>query len=109
MKPVVPAYYAQFWVGAGGKRAGCACGLRAYSNGMVYPTLLPWRPVLVRGRTPIAVIPARVRNRLGTCNAVHRSLGAVTLCADVACLDVRRVDQGTTKGGPGQGGLLIAL
>lgn len=32
-------------------------------------------------------IPARVRSRLGTRDAVHRSLGAVTLCADVACLE----------------------
>ena len=32
-----------------------ACGLRAISNGMVTPTLFPWRPALVRGRTPNVV------------------------------------------------------
>ena len=32
-----------------------ACGLRATVNGMADPTLFPWRPVLVRGRTPNAV------------------------------------------------------
>ena len=40
---------------AGRKRAFRACGLRAISNGMDTPTLFPWRPVLVRGRTPIVV------------------------------------------------------
>ena len=55
------------------------------SNGMVNPTLFPWRPVLVRGRNPMWY-PARVRNRLGTCNAVHQAFTPVMLCADVACL-----------------------
>ena len=40
-----------------------ACGLRAISNGMVTPTLFPWRPVIVHGRTPVAVIPIHVRSR----------------------------------------------
>ena len=75
-------------MGAGGKSGSFrrTCGLRALSNGMVNPTLFPWRPAVVHRRTPIAVFSACVRGRLGTCNAVHRSCGAVTLCADVACL-----------------------
>ena len=32
-----------------------ACKSRAPSNGMEDPTLLLWRPVLVRGRTPLVV------------------------------------------------------
>ena len=86
MKPLVPAWYAQCWVGAGGKHAPRACGLRAISNGMVTPTLFSWRPVLVHSRTPLWYSPSCVRSRLGTCNAVHRAFGSVTLCADVACL-----------------------
>ena len=56
MKLLVLAYYAQFWVGAGGKPGfACACGLRALSNGMVIPTLFPWRPAVVHRRTPPVV------------------------------------------------------
>ena len=88
MKPVAPAWYAQFRAGTGGKRGGVkalfltchpywnragkrrgptnaadetghrrqsACGLRATVNGMADPTLFPWRPVVVRGRTPSVV------------------------------------------------------
>ena len=56
MKPLVPASYAQFGVGAGG-RCGLVrtCGCRALSNGMENPTLPSWRPALVDGRTPLAV------------------------------------------------------
>ena len=56
MKPLVLASYAQFGVGAGGRRGLVrACGCRAPSNGMEDPTLLPWRPVVVDGRTPFVV------------------------------------------------------
>ena len=54
LKPLVSALNAQFGVGAGGKRgqdlssSHRACVLRALSNGMENPTLLAWRPVLVR-------------------------------------------------------------
>ena len=56
MKPLVLASYAQFGVGAGG-RCGLvrACGCRALSNGMENPTLHPWRPAVVDGRTPFVV------------------------------------------------------
>ena len=86
MKPLVSAWYAQCWVDAGGKRAQRACELRAISNGMVTPTLFPWRPVIVRSRTPMVVFPNCVRNRLETCKAVRRGFGSEALCADVACL-----------------------
>ena len=60
VKPLVPASYAQFGVGAGRKaRTPRACGFRAVSNGMEKLTLLLWRPVLVRGRTPFADIDLR--------------------------------------------------
>ena len=60
VKPLVPASYAQFGVGAGRKaRTPRACGFRALSNGMEIPTLLSWRPVLVHGRTP-SVVPRPV-------------------------------------------------
>ena len=56
VKPLVPASYAQFGVGAGRKvRTPRACGFRAISNGMEGPTLLSWRPVHVHRRTPIVV------------------------------------------------------
>ena len=49
MNPLVPASYAQFGVGAGGKLAFArACILWAASNGMETPTLFMRRPVLVR-------------------------------------------------------------
>lgn len=61
----------------------------------------------MRGRTPIAVFRAAYETDW---EPAMRCIGSsVTLCADVACLEVGRVDQGTTKDGPGQGGLLIAL
>ena len=53
LKPLVSALNAQFGVGAGGKcglSSGSyrVCVLRAFTNGMENPTLLAWRPVLVR-------------------------------------------------------------
>ena len=56
MKSLVPAAYAQFGVGAGGRRGSPrVCGGRAPSNGMEDPTLLPWRPAVVHRRTPPVV------------------------------------------------------
>ena len=56
MKPLVPASYAQFGVGAGGRRGSPrVCDGRAPSNGMEDPTLLPWRPAVVHRRTPSVV------------------------------------------------------
>ena len=81
-------------MGAGGKRATRACGLRAISNGMVTPTLFLWRPVLVHSRTPIVVF-----FELCTKQIMNLQCGAsvfqkaVTLCADVACLDVGMADE----------------
>lgn len=73
----------------GGSAPLRACGCRALSNGMENPTLLLWRPVLVRGRTPTVVFSARVRNRLepamrcgassGAKRCVQRSLPCVGL------------------------------
>ena len=63
-----------------------ACGLRAISNGMVTPTLFPWRPVIVHGRTPVAVIPIHVRSRFEPAMRCIAPIWRVTLCADVACL-----------------------
>ena len=57
VKPLVPASYAQFGVGAGWKaRTPRACGRRAFLNGMRKPTLRLWRPVFVHGRTPFVVL-----------------------------------------------------
>ena len=82
VKPLVPASYAQFGVGAGWKaRQNRACGRRAFPNGMGKPTLRAWRPVHVHGRTPSAardLCTAQVRNlycgatRPGAVNAVCR-------------------------------------
>ena len=56
MKSLVPAAYAQFGVGAGGRRGSPrVCDGRAPSNGMEDPTLLPWRPAVVHRRTPPVV------------------------------------------------------
>ena len=75
-------------MGAGGKRAIRACGLRAISNGMVTPTLFLWRPVLVHSRTPCVVFSELCTKQIMNlqCGA-SAPLGAVTLCADVACLE----------------------
>ena len=64
-----------------------ACELRAISNGMVTPTLFSWRPVLVHGRTPLVVISDPCTKQIMNlqCGA-SAPPGAVTLCADVACL-----------------------
>ena len=56
MKSLVPAAYAQFGVGAGGRRGSPrVCDGRAPSNGMEDPTLPPWRPAVVHRRTPPVV------------------------------------------------------
>ena len=53
VKPLVPASYAQFGVGAEWKAHFCACVGRAFPNGMWKPTLPARRPDLVHGRTPL--------------------------------------------------------
>ena len=53
---MVPASYAQFGVGAEGRRMIYACGRRAAFNGMETPTLLLRRPAIVQKRTPRVVI-----------------------------------------------------
>ena len=63
-----------------------ACGLRAISNGMVTPTLFPWRPALVHERTPVAVFSICVRSRFEPAMRCIAPIWRVTLCADVACL-----------------------
>ena len=102
MKPLVSAWYAQCWVDAGGKRVLRACELRAISNGMVTPTLFSWRPVLVHSRTPCVVFFELCTNQMMNlqCGA-SAPIGAVTLCADVACLEVGMADE--RSGGTGSG------
>ena len=63
-----------------------ACGLRAISNGMDTPTLFPWRPVLVRGRTPIVVSGSMYEADDEPAMRCIAPIWRVTLCADVACL-----------------------
>ena len=88
MKPLVSAWYAQCWVDAGGKHALRACELRAISNGMVTPTLFSWRPVLVHSRTPCVVFSELCTKQLMNLQCGASALSrAVTLCADVACLE----------------------
>ena len=71
VKPLVPASYAQFGVGAGWKaRTPRACGRRAFPNGMGKPTLRSWRPVLVLGRTPFVVTRPVYGSGVETCIAV---------------------------------------
>ena len=72
----------------GGSARLRACELRAISNGMVTPTLFSWRPVLVHGRTPLVVISDPCTKQIMNlqCGA-SAPYGAVTLCADVACLE----------------------
>ena len=88
MKPLVSAWYAQCWVDAGGKRVLRACELRAISNGMVTPTLFSWRPVLVHSRTPCVVFFELCTKQVINLQCGASVFRAVTLCADVACLDV---------------------
>ena len=73
-----------------------ACGLRAISNGMVTPTLFPWRPVLVRGRTPTVVSGSVYEADLNLqCGASrHGARNAVCRCS-LPC--VERVDAGSTR------------
>ena len=52
---MVPASYAQFGVGAEGRRSFYACEIRAAFNGMKVTTLLLWRPAVVQRRTPHVV------------------------------------------------------
>ena len=52
--------------------------------------------------------PARVRNRLGTCNAVHQAFTPVVLCADVACLAWARWMEDSRGFGSGQSQAAIA-
>ena len=71
VKPLVPASYAQFGVGAGREaRTPRACGFRAFPNGMGKPTLRSWRPVLVLGRTPFVVTRPVYGSGVETCIAV---------------------------------------
>ena len=93
MKPLVSAWYAQCWVDAGGKRVLRACELRAISNGMVTPTLFLWRPVLVHSRTPIVVFFELCTKQIMNLQCGASVFRAVTLCADVACLDVGMADE----------------
>ena len=100
MKPLVSAWYAQCWVDAGGKHALRACELRAISNGMVTPTLFSWRPVLVHSRTPCVVFFELCTKQM--IKPAMRCIGidkAVTLCADVACLDVGMADERSDRVG----------
>ena len=71
-----------------------ACGLRAISNGMVTPTLFLWRPVLVHSRTPCVVFSELCTKQMMNlqCGA-SAPYGTVTLCADVACLEVGMADE----------------
>ena len=84
-----------------------ACGSRAISNGMVTPTLFPWRPALVRGRTPTVVSGSVYEADLNLQCGASR-LGRVTLCADVACLAWGGWMQDQRGGRPGQDGTVIA-
>ena len=97
MKPLVPACYAQFRVGAGGKRGSPrACGLRALSNGMVIPTLFPWRPAVVHRRTPLGnsgLCTKQMTEPAMRCIGPGRGRNAVCRCS-LPC--VGRVNGGTT-------------
>ena len=93
MKPLVSAWYAQCWVDAGGKHALRACELRAISNGMVTPTLFSWRPVLVHSRTPFVVFFELCTKQIMNLQCGASVFRAVTLCADVACLEVGMADE----------------
>ena len=64
----------------------CACGLRAMSNGMVNPTLFPWKPVLVHRRTPAWYFGLCTKQIVNLQCGASLPFGGVTLCADVACL-----------------------
>ena len=73
-----------------------ACGLRAISNGMDTPTLFPWRPVLVRGRTPIAVSGSVYEADLNLqCGASRRMARNAVCRRSLPC--VSRVDAGSTR------------
>ena len=85
MKPLVPASYAQFGVGAGGRRNN-ACGFRATFNGMKIPTLLLRRPAFVQIVIPSSGSSDFVRGGALTCNAVRSGLHAVNAVCRVACL-----------------------
>ena len=79
MKPMVPASYAQFGVGAEGRRSNYACGKRAAFNGMKVPTLFLWRPAVVQKRTPLAVTDFCTRQEMNLhCGVKHEP---ETLCA----------------------------
>ena len=67
-------------------RPSRACGLRAMNNGMINPTLFPWRPVLVHRRTPVWYSGLCTKQIVNLQCGASLPFGGVTLCADVACL-----------------------
>ena len=107
MKPLVPAANAQFGVGAGWKaRTPRACGFRAFPNGMGRATLLPWRPVLVHGRTPFAVTDlCTTQGRNLYCGATRpRAVNAVCRCS-LPCVGM--ADRRTPRASPAREALLL--
>ena len=80
---MVPASYAQFGVGAEGRRMLYACGRRAASNGMEVTTLLLRRPAVVQKRTPFVVSDFCTRQDVNLQCGVKTYLSAV---CSVACL-----------------------
>ena len=86
----------------GGSALLCACELRAISNGMVTPTLFSWRPVLVHSRTPCVVFFELCTKQIMNLQCGASVFRAVTLCADVACLDVGMADERPGRRGSGR-------
>mgnify|MGYP000791326816 CR=1 FL=1 len=73
-----------------------ACGLRALSNGMVIPTLFPWRPAVVHRRTPLGnsgLCTKQMTEPAMRCIGPGRGRNAVCRCS-LPC--VGRVNGGTT-------------
>ena len=80
---MVPASYAQFGVGAEGRRSIYACRRRAAFNGMKGTTLLLRRPVIVQKRTPGVVIDFCTKQDVNLQCGMRLLLSAV---CSVACL-----------------------
>ena len=78
---MVPASYAQFGVGAEGRRSNYACGGRAAFNGMKSPTLPLRRPVIVQERTPRVVSDSCTRQD------VNLYCGAKEVCLPALCAE----------------------
>lgn len=80
-----------------------ACGCRALPNGMGNPTLLPWRPVVVRRRTPFVVSDLRTKQMNKPAMRCYMPLLGHERCVQSSLPCVGMVDRGADALSPRPG------